>query len=196
MQEVAGVALDEVELTGGDAALVLLVVELRDVLLPADRDVARLGELGGILRVEGESEGAQGGAEDFAHVVQQGDAALEIGAVEHAVGGDRVADLAAEPAEAGGGHHVGHGVGHGGVERALEIVGIDVFEVGEFGVVERLEHFVPDEGFHHVGGGDEQVVAAGAGGELGIHRLVRIEGVDLEGAAVFLLERLASSGAR
>lgn len=61
-------------------------------------------------------------------------------------------------------------------------------EVGDFRVIEWQQAIFMDEGFDHVGGWDQQVIAGGTGGELGVHCLVRIECVDLEFAGIFLFE--------
>ena len=84
--EVAGVAVDEVELAGCDTGFVLFVLELRDVRFSFDRERGGGLELGRIGGIQGMAEVFQRGSEDFAHVVEQGGAAFHIGAGKQAPG--------------------------------------------------------------------------------------------------------------
>lgn len=51
MEKVSSVALDEIEITRSNAALVWFAVKLGDVLFQPNGDIARLGKLGWISRI-------------------------------------------------------------------------------------------------------------------------------------------------
>ena len=186
--EIAGVAVDEVELAGCDAGFVLLVLEFRDVRFPLDREGGGGLELGGVGGIEGVAEAFQGGSEDFAHVIEQGGAAFDFRTGIEAPRRLRFRQLGFQVGDAGRRHHVGDGNFHFRVEGVGEVGLVDVVEVREFRVIERLEESLGIELLHGVGGGDEDIVSGGSGFELGDHRLVGIEGVDDEFAVVRLLE--------
>ena len=67
------------------------------------------------------AEQLESGAEHLAHVVEQGHAALQVGAVEHGPGVGGIGHLGGQVAEAGGRHHVGHGDLHLFVGREISV---------------------------------------------------------------------------
>ena len=185
-------AVFEEELAAGDAGLVLLGLELGDVLLPPDHGVARLRQLRLVGGVDAVAVEEQRGAERLAHVGQERHAADQVGAVAEdrpGVGGRLVAgELVVAVGDAGVGDHVGDAELHRRVERRGDVVRVDVAERGDAGVVDLVELAVAGELGDHVAGGEEDVVAGGAGVDLGEHGLVGVEHVDHDAAAVLLLE--------
>ena len=176
--------MDEQELAGGQAGLVLLILELGQVLLPAHDDVAGLGQLLLAGRVQAVAKELEGPADRLAHVVEHDHAALEVGPVEHGPGRLEILDLALEVGDAGVGQHIGDGVVHGLVDGDLQVIGIDMGDVGKQRLIQGLDHALGLEQADHVAGRGDDVIPRGPGLDLGVHGLVGVECVDDDLAGV------------
>ena len=196
LDHVGGIAVPDEPLAGGDGRLVLLVVELGDVLLPADHHACGLVDLLWLRGVERVAEELEGAADRLAHVAEEGHAALEGGRVEHLPAVDRrVADLVLAVGEARVGDGVRHAVFKGCVDGGRDVALVEVLlEVGELRVVELLDHLVLGHERDLVRRGHDDVVARGTRLELRVHGLVRVEGVHNDLAVVGLLEALDHVG--
>ena len=78
--------------------------------------------------------------------------------------------------DAGGAEHIGHGVGILRIVIRIHVFLIDLFEVRDIVVVQRLEHPLGDHFCHHVIRRNDHIVVGCAGLELCVHGLVGVEG--------------------
>src|SRR5699024_9178043 len=85
--------------------------------------------------------------------------------------------------DAGGAEHIGDAVGVLRVVVGVAVALVDQGKVGDVVEVQGQQHPLVDHLGHHIVGGDDDVVAGRARFELGIHRLVGVEGgvVDADG---------------
>lgn len=189
LKHVAAVGLDHIELSGGEGALGVVDFELGNLLFPDLDEFHSFVDLLLFSGVDVESERAEGDAEDFAQVVQQGGAVFEIGTFEHAPGRLEVLDFVLVVADSGEAGEVGDGVLELFVERILDVGLVNVFvDVRKLGVVKSEEHALTLHEFRHVGGWDDDVVAACTGFEFGIHRFVGVENVNFDFAVELLFK--------
>jgi hypothetical protein len=123
-------------------------------------------------------------ARDLFHLPE---AVVGVGKLRRVVVGEEVV----APGDPGGEDRVGHGVARADVvPGALQGLPDVALEVGDVVKVQRLDQLARDEQRDLRLGGDEDVVADGARGELGDRFVEGREGAQLDLDAVFLFERL------
>ena len=91
--------------------------------------------------------------------------------------------------DAGGTEHVGHSVGILRIVIRIHIFLIDLFEVRDIVVVQRLEHPLGDHFRHHVIRRNDHIVVGCTGLELGVHGFVGVKGSIVHLDAGELLKR-------
>ena len=67
---------------------------------------------------------------------------------------------------------------HARIQRALEITRIDMLEVWQLGMIERQQHVFAHQRLDHVGRWHHHIITGRPRTQLGVHRLVGIEGID------------------
>ena len=175
--------------------------------------IGGLVEIGLLRGVRVEAEIVQRRRHDVVGGIQHVDAAVlepgELLRLEHdvpgghrrfdrAVGFEHVARLLDVVADAGRAPHVIDGVLVAGIvdREPLRDLRPDIAEIGQLRLVELLEHAGLDLALEEIGGRHHDVVAGFAGEQLGLQRLVGIEGVVADLDAGFLGEGLDHASAR
>ena len=181
------------EFTGGEAVLVLFVLELDHVLPPLEPQFDHLLHAGvplnGVVHLlGGVSEIARQGAHDLGVVVQEGHAAGQAGVLEDLPCGFEIGEFLLVVPQSGVAHEIGDavvqelGVHHG------DHFGVEVLEIGEFFLVQFLDHPLVHHFSDEVVRGDDDVISCSARLELGEHHFIGVEDVLLDDAVVFLFE--------
>ena len=144
---------------------------------------------GGIFGVHIQAEAVLGGAEGVAGIVElEEPAAVFRVPQQFPVAGIGLIHLIGIIDDAGEVEGVGHGVGVVRVVVEAAEAFADVGGVGDVLIIQREEQALGAHAGDHVVGGDDDIVADGAGGDLGVHVLVAGEGgvVELDLVSVIL----------
>ncbi|OPZ61471.1 MAG: hypothetical protein BWY86_00764 [Candidatus Aminicenantes bacterium ADurb.Bin508] len=188
LENISAVAVDQEELPGGEAALVLLVLKLSQVLPPTEDHLLRLVQLLGVMRVQAVAERLQGGTQGLPHIVEHGHAPLQVLPVEEGPGRSDIRHPALQIGDPGYGDHVGDAMVHGLVYGDLQKLRIDVLPVRNQLRPDFADHPLLVHQTDHIAAGSHQIVPFGPGLQFGVHGLVAVEGVDDDPTVVFPLE--------
>ena len=183
--------MDEIEFAGGEGAFGVVDFEFGDVLLPFVDEFDGFVDLLLVGGVDIVAERQESGADGFALVVEEAATLGDFGLFEHAPRRLEVLDFVRIIADAREADEIGDGVGHVLVDDQAFIGLVEILlDVGEQRHVDVCQHALFVHGFGHVGGGDDDVIAAGTGLQLGVHGFVGIEHVDFYFAVEFLFKFL------
>ncbi len=202
LEDVVRVAVHEPDVADGQFLDVRRRIERRPVRLRLPDRRRRLVPVRRNDVVGRVAEILERGREQLVRAVEHRDAALDLlevlGVEDHCprVGGQsELPDLRVVVADDRRRHRIRHRVLVARVERRVQIRRIDVFDVRNRRLVERLQLPAADQRLHGVAGRHQHVVALGAGGELGeqllVVRVIRLHDLALA-HALEALDRLRS----
>ena len=205
--EAARIAHRHADVAVGDVGHVLGGIEVGHVGADLQHQRRGLFVVLGVGAVGIQAQVVQHNRQDVRGRVQHGHAAtLELGhvlrlehqvpAVHRCVRPQRRLDLGRVEADEDGAVHVGHAVLVARVVdlQQLEQLGIEILPVGQLALVQLLEYAGLDLGFQELVGGNHQVIAGAAGEQLGLQRLVAVEGIPGDADAGLLGEVLGRLG--